>query len=380
MLALPLLKNLKSLTLQGLLLLLSTLLITACAIGNQQSQQVTFSGFGGTGHSINGGEEAAGDSGFGGTGHGAQGFGGTGIIGTISAFGSIWVNGIEIEYDPTTPIKNPLGTEPPLKLGQQVVVVTQEESDSPNPLAKQIQVFVPIAGKISQRQGNLITVEGQTITIQGRTLLDKEVDLTPGHYIAINGYRTARGTWIATRVNQNPLHKSWVKSEIPLSFNPKVQQIIIQPELVTMIRDIQSSQQVMSQIKQQGNMIHHQAIILQGEWQGERFTPQKINFIHNQPKIMPTPAIPRPHKMEGITQHLEMPDDLYQQIEQVEQRYEVQAQQQLMDKIHSQKLQMQEMQAQHQRIKEMLEQQQHSQEIQEHLQQMQNPKESHQMY
>ncbi len=366
MLTLTLFKNLKSLPLQGLLLMLSTLLFTACAI---QNQQVALSGFGGTGHSING-EETTGSSGFGGTGHGIQGFGGTGhqgfggtgIIGTISAFGSIWVNGVEIEYDPTTPIKNPLGAESPLKLGQQVVVETQKGSSRSNPKAQQIQVFVPIAGKISQRQGNQITVEGQTITIQGHTLLDKEVDLTPGHYIAINGYHTASGTWMATRVNQNPLHKTWVKSEIPLNFNPKVQQIIIQPELVSMVREIQHSQQLMSQIKQHSDTTHHQAIIFQGKWQGERFNTNKINFIQNQPNIMHQPSIPRPHKMEDMTPHLEMPEALHQQKEQMEQMSEAHEQHQLMKKMHDQKQQMEEIQAQQQQMQEQKEQHQMLQE------------------
>ena len=65
-------------------------------------------GIGGTGHAEAGciaNKQVEGNKGgIGGTGNlaTADGIGGTGIIGVITDFGSIWVNGIRVQYDATT--------------------------------------------------------------------------------------------------------------------------------------------------------------------------------------------------------------------------------------------------------------------------------------
>ena len=73
------------------------------------------------------------DRGIGGTGKYAdeeRGLGGTGVIGTITEFGSIWVNGLEIELDDNTQITvdGVSAKEGDLRLGQQVAVLATQKS------------------------------------------------------------------------------------------------------------------------------------------------------------------------------------------------------------------------------------------------------------
>jgi hypothetical protein len=67
--------------------------------------------------------------GVGGTGierdaRGGDGVGGTGVVGVVTGFGSICVNGLELEYDASTPVEvdGAAGTTADLAVGQLVVV------------------------------------------------------------------------------------------------------------------------------------------------------------------------------------------------------------------------------------------------------------------
>ena len=69
---------------------------------------MTARGFGGTGSVADrgiGGTGQMADRGFGGTGQVAdRGLGGTGIVGTITGFASVCVNGVEVAFDATAPV------------------------------------------------------------------------------------------------------------------------------------------------------------------------------------------------------------------------------------------------------------------------------------
>ena len=107
------------------------------------------------------------DSGFGGTGivntlanDENSGFGGTGIVGTINAFGSIWVNGIEIDYPEDVKIESNLkGADEHLKLGQAVILETDKELNKFNrPTTQSIKVYYPFASKIQQIKDNQLLI------------------------------------------------------------------------------------------------------------------------------------------------------------------------------------------------------------------------------
>lgn len=260
------------------------------------------SGFGGTGYVFQPDQE------FGGTGH-QRGFGGTGIIGTISAFGSIWVNGIEVEYDPNTPIKTPLGDEKhPLKLGQQVVVETLENTSAP--LAKEIRIFIPIAGKITQRQGDWLIVGTEKIHILGQTYLDKKLPLQAGSYVAINGYRTAQHQWEATRINANPKRKTWLKTQLPIPFSKAVHALIVDPKLLPLLSGLEVKSNIMQTLPNPARTAKT-ALWVKGKMeegtQGKRFQVERIDSFETQgiPKRKGPMIIDRPHpsyKKEGSAQ------------------------------------------------------------------------------
>lgn len=184
-------------------LLLVALLVSSCAQTKPDSTYLASntSGFGGTGKYLDP------TSGFGGTGKSSSGFGGTGIIGTITEFGSIWVNGIEIAYGKNTQVTSNLRTNTGLKLGQQVVL--QTEPSKAKTFTRKIEVFYPVAGKITKVNGNSIEVSGHyKVAINKETLMDKGLSLSKGNYVAVNGYQVAENNWVGTRLNLNPEHQS----------------------------------------------------------------------------------------------------------------------------------------------------------------------------
>ena len=202
-------------------------LLTACQ--TQPTQTANTSGFGGTGSPMIALQDSM--SGFGGTGKTSSGFGGTGIVGTIQAFGSIWVNGIEIGYGEKTQIDSNLMRNDTLKLGQQVHLETLPLDNKT--LTGQIHLFYPIAGEITQVDGQLLTINHQFIvTRNDATYYDDHLALQVGEFVAINGYQNAEQSWTATRINANPDHKTFYQPEPILSFSNSVKQMIIEQRLI----------------------------------------------------------------------------------------------------------------------------------------------------
>ncbi len=202
--------------------------LTSCQATDGRYQLAAIGGFGGTGQKMDP------VSGFGGTGHqqgSSSGFGGTGIIGTITGFGSIWVNGIEIEYDENTPIKSDLSDKKvELKIGQQVVLETK-----PNDLetiADHIQVYHPIAGKIESVEKEQIQVNGHKVAITPATLLDKGIKLEKGAYIAVSALPGKGDTWQASRLNVNENKKVFYQPRPELNFSKHISRLIIEENLL----------------------------------------------------------------------------------------------------------------------------------------------------
>lgn len=187
--------------------LLLILLLTRCAQPDTERLALN-SGFGGTGHAPGCpvAQLLPGGSGFGGTGHTAAcGFGGTGVIGTITDFGSIWVNGLEIKLAPDLKIASNLGHPVKLAVGQQVVTRTQ-----PGALqTDHVEVFYPVSGQVQQRNGNRLVVNGQLITLDAHTRGLKP--LQPGDWVAVNGWPQGTHHWLATRIDPNPTHVARVE-------------------------------------------------------------------------------------------------------------------------------------------------------------------------
>jgi hypothetical protein len=138
-----------------------------------------------------------------------DGLGGTGIIGTISGFGSIIVNGLELEYDRGTAVETdgkPAALEE-LKIGQVVQGVARMKGNKLylDTLEMQHAVTGPIEA-IDHAKGTL-TVLGQMVRTNmagDKAAIESFKTLTVGDMVGVSGLRQADGVIIATRIDQQP--------------------------------------------------------------------------------------------------------------------------------------------------------------------------------
>jgi len=136
-----------------------------------------------------------------------DGLGGTGILGTISGFGSIIVNGLELEYDRGTAVETdgrPAALEE-LKVGQVVQGIARMKGNKLylDTLEMQHAVTGPI--ERIDHDAETLTVLGQTVraNLSGdKGAIESFKTLTTGDMVSISGLRQADGTIVATRVDQ----------------------------------------------------------------------------------------------------------------------------------------------------------------------------------
>ena len=123
----------------------------------------------------------ASDRGIGGTGGPAsgpeisdRGIGGTGIVGVITGFGSIIINGLEITYAPSTPltVDGVSDTGAALRVGQMAALVA---SDDHGLHAVDIAVRHEVSGPVTSvsaddgPRGRMLSVAGQQVAIAAGT-------------------------------------------------------------------------------------------------------------------------------------------------------------------------------------------------------------------
>ena len=132
------------------------------------------SGVGGTGKQANSGVGGTGiDTGVGGTGVQANsGVGGTGIVGIITGFASVCVNGLEVHYDDKTKvdIDGQLSSINALNIGQLVAIESFRKDNFLK--AERISVSHIMVGKIEKVNDsqNTMQILGQTIRYSGTTV------------------------------------------------------------------------------------------------------------------------------------------------------------------------------------------------------------------
>lgn len=143
-------------------------------------------------------QSVASDRGIGGSGITAEerGLGGSGmragIIGVVTGFGSICVNGYEIELDESSvvTVEGHPATPADVHLGQLVVVEAEPEGGQLR--AASVDVRLAAMGPISSvsEDGKSITLLGQTVRVAGLQGARAE-KLTPGDWVAVSGLRGA---------------------------------------------------------------------------------------------------------------------------------------------------------------------------------------------
>lgn len=172
----------------------------ACSVASLRNPAADPSGLGGTGAPAVRGPDPGG---IGGTGQVAtgNGLGGTGIVGVVTGFASICVNGIEVEYEPSTPVErggqpSPLGD---LAVGQLVALQAGGTGDQLR--ATRIAVIDAAVGPLTALDvaSGRFEVMGQVATALERGDLQ---GLAVGDWVRVSGQRVASGEIRATRVQR----------------------------------------------------------------------------------------------------------------------------------------------------------------------------------
>ena len=222
-------------------------------------------------------------TGFGGTGHSPSGFGGTGIVGTVTKFGSIWVNGVEVEYGHNTQVHSRLAAREKLKLGQQVVLETLPNAHKIE--TRRISVYYPVAGRITRVRGHQITINNRYVVNTHRARRDRGVHLRVGEHVAINGFANSRNTWTATRINRNDRHQSFYQPVPSVHFSGAVKQVLIE----TSVSQLRQWGQVKSGLRllarKQGR------VIMIGHYKNNRIQIDAVKPYASVPKSSPTTSM-----------------------------------------------------------------------------------------
>lgn len=160
-------------------------------------------GIGGTG-------QPAQRPGLGGTGQVAgHGVGGTGIVGVVTGFGSICVNGLRVEYTPDTPVLRDGQPAPQSALAVGQVVALQAGGDGARLRAGRIAVLDTAVGPLSvvDAASGRFELMGQSGTALERADL---AGLLPGQWVRVSGHRLASGEIRASRVQASEPGLAWV--------------------------------------------------------------------------------------------------------------------------------------------------------------------------
>lgn len=192
------------------------------------------------------------DIGLGGTGILANtgiGLSGTGIRGEITGFGSIFINGIEVEYNNKTPftIDGIKATPPQLKVGDVIEVLTTNANSHTH--AQLINLRHEVIGRVesvSPKTSSFI-VEGQTVTQKS----DKGSLPNVGAIVAVSGIRIDEQTIISTRVSSANIKKSLLKTQTELPFKKYASRWSIQMQIKNGAASIQldGGQQIIDENK-----------------------------------------------------------------------------------------------------------------------------------
>jgi hypothetical protein len=159
-----------------------------------QPDKTDGSGMGGTGHRDGSGSGGTGQQAR--TGSDGSGTGGTGVVGEITGFGSICVNGLEIHYDPQTPVSvdGQSGRADQLAVGQ--VVAVHAEGGGNELRARQIQVRHALVGRVETVNPNgQLRVLGQWVSPPRMSHVQS------GERIKVSGYRADSRHVVASRID-----------------------------------------------------------------------------------------------------------------------------------------------------------------------------------
>lgn len=173
------------------------------------------------------------DVGLGGTGMLANvngrpggGLGGTGIVGEITGFGSIFVNGIEVEYDDNISItvNGEENNSHQLEIGDVVEILTTDDNKFTHALS--INVRHEVVGKVDS-----VSAENFSFKVHGQTVIhaiNKGKLPEIGATVAVSGFRVDEQTILSTRVVPVETGKALLRSYTELPYRKRATRWLVQ--------------------------------------------------------------------------------------------------------------------------------------------------------
>ncbi len=142
-----------------------------------------------------------------------RGIGGTGVVGVVTGFGSVFVNGLEIQYDKTASvdIDGARSSVAALRVGQLVAI--RAEGSANAPFTRTISVRSEVVGRIEGLElgSGMLTVAGQAVSIQPGTWGANQFGL--GDWVKVSGLRRPDGTVLASRLDGAPAGTLFVRGQ-----------------------------------------------------------------------------------------------------------------------------------------------------------------------
>ncbi len=130
-----------------------------------------------------------GDGGIGGTGGGGGGLGTDVSVGTITAFGSVWVNGVRFDDSQATiTIDDNSKARSDLRVG----MVARLNGSISGATASTINVTSAVKGYVESANGNQLVVMGQNVTVDPGAISNGPI--AAGHYVEVHGQVVSDGT------------------------------------------------------------------------------------------------------------------------------------------------------------------------------------------
>lgn len=145
------------------------------------------------------------DGGIGGTGIRAE--GDVGIIGVITGFGSICVNGIEVQYEADTPVSADGQPASPSSLALGKLVAVRALGSGMQARAREIRILDAVVGRAAavDPASGALQIAGQRVQLAASTVIAPELvgDLV-GQNVRVSGLWRADGALAATRIERAP--------------------------------------------------------------------------------------------------------------------------------------------------------------------------------
>ena len=125
-----------------------------------------------------------------------------GVVGTINDFGSIWVNGLHIHFDSSTPVTVDGKPVDPttITLGQRAVITATMDADG-KLRAEKIELIHEVIGPVSavDTDHQSFTVLGQTVRLSSELAAIHPIPTT-GDWVAVSGIRDQRQHITASQI------------------------------------------------------------------------------------------------------------------------------------------------------------------------------------